>query len=314
MSLVDEIRAQGRGDLMAGQAADLELPRPPRRETFADRFARIVLLRGARRRGLALLCLSVLILIVLSCFVGPQFAHNPSSTAFQPLSAPSLAHPMGTDELGRDQLARMLAGGQTSLIVGALVAAICLTIALAVGGFSGFFGGWVDTGLMRVAEIFQVVPAIILALVAVALLGSSLAIIILLLAATMWPQVARIARSETLKISELGYVESARAVGFGPLHILWSDILPNAFPPILVATTMTAGRAILLESGLAFLGLGDANQPSWGALLSTAQTHIQSAWWLTFYPGIAIFLVVLAINLLGDIWNDNLNPALERVK
>ena len=108
--------------------------------------------------------------------------------------------------------------------------------------------------------------------------------------------------------------ESAFAVGFGPWRILWSDVLPNAFPPLLVATTMNAGRAILLESGLAFLGLGDANKPSWGTLLNEAQTHLQSAWWLTLFPGLAIFLVVLAINLLGDIWNDNLNPTLERVK
>jgi peptide/nickel transport system permease protein len=189
-----------------------------------------------------------------------------------------------------------------------------MTIALLVGCLAGFFGGWADTGLMRLAELFQVVPGIILALVSVALLGSSLTIIMLILAGTMWPQVARIARAETLKVSELGYVESARAVGFGPIHILVSDVLPNIFTPILVATTMTAGRAILLESGLAFLGLGDANKPSWGALLNDAQAQIQSAFWLTLFPGAAIFIVVLAINLLGDIWNDNLNPALERVK
>lgn len=287
---------------------------PPAPASPGQRLAAILLLKGIRRRGLALVCLAMLLAIAIACFLGPAFTYNPNSTAFSPLLAPSFEHPMGTDALGRDQLARVLHGGQTSLLVGAAVAILCLTIAVVVGGLAGFFGGWVDTALMRLSEVFQVVPAIILALVAVALLGSSLTIIMLILAGTMWPQVARIARAETLKVSELGYVESARAIGFGPFRILASDVLPNVFPPILVATTMTAGRAILLESGLAFLGLGDADQPSWGALLNTAQTHIQSAFWLTLFPGLAIFLVVLAINLLGDIWNDNLNPALERVK
>lgn len=287
---------------------------PVNGERPADRVSRVFFLHGVRRGGLALTCAMVILLVTVACFVGPMFTYSPTAADFEPLAAPSLQHPMGTDSLGRDQLARVLIGGQTSLIVGAVVAGLCLTIAIAVGGLSGYFGGWVDTTLMRLAEMFQVVPAIILALVSVALLGSSMLIVIFILAGTMWPQVARIARAETLKISELGYVESAKAIGFGPLRILWSDVLPNAFPTVLVATTMTAGRAILLESGLAFLGLGDANHPSWGALLNTAQTHIQTAWWLTLYPGLAIFLVVLAINLLGDIWNDNLNPALERVK
>ena len=273
-----------------------------------------LLLKGVRRRGLAICCLLLVAFVVVACFVGPQFAQDPNSTQFAALEAPSWAHPMGTDALGHDELARMLAGGQTSLIVGAIVALLCMTIALLVGCLAGFFGGWMDTTLMRVAELFQVVPGIILALVSVALLGSSLTIVMLILAGTMWPQVARIARAETLKVSQLGYVESARAVGFGPLRILVSDVVPNIFASIMVATTMTAGRAILLESGLAFLGLGDANKPSWGALLNDAQAQIQSAFWLTLFPGLAIFLVVLAINLLGDIWNDTLNPALERVK
>lgn len=271
-------------------------------------------LQGVRRRGLAWVCLGVLLVIVLACFIGPAFTHKPSSTAFDPLLMPNGTNPFGTDDLGRDLFARVLVGGQVSLIAGGVVALLCLTIAVAIGAVAGFFGGWADKLLMRFSEIFQVVPAIILALVAVALMGSSLTIIILILAATMWPQVARIARAETLRIRELGYVESAKAIGFSPWRILWSDVLPNAFPPLLVATTMTAGRAILLESGLAFLGLGDANRPSWGALLNAAQGHIQSAWWLTLFPGLAIFLVVWAINLLGDIWNDHLNPTLDRVK
>jgi peptide/nickel transport system permease protein len=282
----------------------------PAQSSLLDRL----LMRGLRRRGLALFCVLLLGVIVLACFLGPFFTHSPSSTSFEPLLPPSTTNLMGTDSLGRDLFARLLLGGQTSLIAGIVVAILCLSIAVAFGAVAGFFGGTVDLMLMRLAEIFQVIPSIILALVAAALWGSSLTIIILILAMTMWPQVARIARTETMRIRELGYVESAFAIGFGPWRILWSDVLPNAFPPLLVATTMTAGRAILLESGLAFLGLGDANKASWGALLNEAQSHLQNAWWLTLFPGLAIFLVVVAINLLGDVWNDNLNPTLNRVK
>jgi peptide/nickel transport system permease protein len=255
-----------------------------------------------------------LLVVTIACFLGPVFTHDPSSARFDPLQPPSAAHPMGTDALGRDLLAGVLAGGQVSLIVGVCVAALCLTIAVLVGGFAGYFGRYVDIVLMKVSELFQVVPAIILALVAAAMLGSSLTVIIVILSFTMWPQVARIVRVETMKVSELGYVESARATGFGSLRIFLSDVLPNAFPPVLVATTMTVGRAILLESGLAFLGLGDADVPSWGALLNSAQSHMQTAWWLTLFPGLAIFLVVLCTNLLGDLLNDTLNPTLDRVK
>lgn len=271
-------------------------------------------LPNIRRRWLALAAMVLLAAVVAACFMGPTWAPDPQATDFPPLGPPSAHNAMGTDALGRDLLARVLIGGQTSLIVGGSVALLCLTIAVAMGSLAGFFGGWLDSILMKIAEFFQVIPAIILALVSVAMLGSNMWIVILILAATMWPQVARIVRAETLRIAGLGYVESSRAVGFHPLRILWSDVLPNAFPPVLVATSMTAGRAILLESGLAFLGLGDANRPSWGALLNTAQSHIQTAWWLTVFPGLAIFLVVLCINLLGDIWNDSLNPVLERVK
>jgi peptide/nickel transport system permease protein len=263
---------------------------------------------------MAVVFTAFLVATAVACFVGPFFAHPPNAARFEVLQGPGAAHPMGTDPLGRDVLARVLAGGQVSLIVGISVAVLCLTIAVVIGGLAGYYGGIADTLLMKVAELFQVVPAIILALVAAAMLGSSMAVIIFILSFTMWPQVARIVRVESMRVAELGYVESARTVGFGSLRIFFSDVLPNAFPPVLVATTMTVGRAILLESGLAFLGLGDANTPSWGALLNTAQSHLQTAWWLTFFPGLAIFLVVLSTNMLGDMLNDTLNPTLSRVK
>jgi peptide/nickel transport system permease protein len=252
--------------------------------------------------------------ITLACFIGPNFAHSPSDPSFGVLHAPNALNLMGTDSLGRDILARVLSGGQISLVVGVAVGLLCLTIGIAFGGLAGFFGGASDAALMRIAEFFQVVPGLVLALVATSLLGSSMAVVIVILSITMWPGVARLVRVETMKLSELGYVESAKAAGFSPLRILVSDVLPNAFAPVLVATTMTVGRAILYESGLSFLGLGDANKPSWGALLHEAQSFMQSAWWPTVFPGLAIFLVVLAVNVIGDLLNDILNPTLSRVK
>ncbi|MGB3413183.1 MAG: ABC transporter permease [Microbacteriaceae bacterium] len=236
------------------------------------------------------------------------------STEFPVLMPPGAEHWFGTDNLGRDLFARILSGGRVSLIVGLSVAVICLIFAIVIGGIAGFWGGWVDLILNKVLEFFQVIPTIVLALVAAAMLGSTPTMIVLILGVTMWPPVARIMRAEAMRIRELGYIESARSAGFSDMRIFLSDVVPNAFPPVLVTTTMTIGRAILLESGLAFLGLGDANNPSWGALLYTAQPYMQLAWWLTIIPGACIFIVVLAMNMLGDNLNDSLNPTISRVK
>jgi peptide/nickel transport system permease protein len=252
--------------------------------------------------------------MVLVSLVGPVFAGDPVTTKHPVLTPPSAAYPLGTDNLGRDFLARLLDGGQISLLVGFSVAAMCLTFALIVGGLAGFYGGVLDTILVKVMEFFQVIPGLVLALVAATLIGSNVTMIVIILGVTMWPGVARIVRAEAMRISQLGYVESQRAAGFPGLRILWSDVLPNALPPVLVATTMTVARAILAESGLSFLGIGDANRPSWGALLNQAQPYIASAWWMALFPGLCIFLVVLAINMLGDSLNDALNPSIGKVK
>ncbi|NDK32568.1 ABC transporter permease [Nesterenkonia haasae] len=266
------------------------------------------------RKPAVVIFLTLLVIMVLVSFIGPNFVGSPFSTAHAPLQAPGGANPLGTDHLGRDYLARVVYGGRTSLLVGFTVALLCMTVGLLVGGLAGFYGGVVDTLLVKVAEFFQVIPGLLLALVAAALLGSNVTIIIGILAVTMWPVVARIARAEAMRIAELGYVESARAAGFSRFRIFWSDAVPNAMPPVLVATTMTVGLAILLESGLAFLGIGDANRPSWGALLNLAQPYITSAWWLAAIPGLCIFIVVLAVNMLGDALNDVLNPNIGKVK
>ena len=288
-----------------GNLAQAKVKKHKRDDSLARKFF---------RRPTSIIYTVLLVVIILACYIGPNFLVAPASAQFDPLMGPSAQHIMGTDSLGRDMFSRVLTGGQTSLLVGAAVAVLCLTIAVIIGGLAGFYGGVVDTILTKITEFFQVIPAIILALVAAAILGANTTVIILILSFTMWPQVARIVRADAMRISELGYVESDRAVGFGSLRIFWTDVLPNAFAPVLVATTMTIGRAILAESALAFLGLGDANKPSWGGLLNSAQSHMQTAPWLTLFPGLMIFLVVLSTNMLGDQLNDSLNPTLSRVK
>ncbi|CDJ99500.1 Binding-protein-dependent transport system inner membrane protein [Microbacterium sp. C448] len=266
------------------------------------------------RKPSTLIFLPLLLIFVIVSVVGPYFVGSPVSTGNPPLLPPSGEFPLGTDALGRDYLARVVYGGQISLLVGFSVAVLCMTIGIIVGGLAGYYGGFIDTALVKVAEFFQVLPGLILALVAAALLGSNIVIIVAILAITMWPSGARIVRAEAMRISKLGYVESAKAAGFGGIRILWSDVIPNAMPPVLVATSMTVGRAILVESGLAYLGIGDTNRPSWGALLNSAQPYMQQAWWLALFPGMCIFLVVLAVNILGDGLNDALNPTIGRVK
>ncbi|MGO2113208.1 MAG: ABC transporter permease [Pseudoclavibacter sp.] len=309
---VQERPTKGRGDKRAPGDDTGTVPLPivrkrGRRDTTTAVFVRM---------GTTRVFIPLLIIMILASFVGPLlYQSDPNATVFPTLAPPgSDGLLFGSDHLGRDYLARVLQGGSVSLLVGVAVALLCLTVALVIGGLAGYFGGWVDIALVKFSEFFQVIPGLVLALVAAAILGSNMWLIIIILSITMWPSVARIVRAEAMRIRQLGYVESQRAAGFSAIRIIWSDVLPNAMPPILVATTMTVARAILAESALSFLGIGDANNPSWGALLNQAQPYMQNGWWLALLPGLCIFIVVLAINLLGDALNDALNPMLGRVK
>lgn len=271
-------------------------------------------LRVFLRKPTTLIFIPVLLAITLFVVVGPLFLPNPILAAFPSLQPPGPEHLLGTDALGRDYLARVANGGRISLTVGFSVALLCLTLGLTIGGLAGYYGGLLDLALVKVAEFFQVLPGILLALVAAALIGQNFVLIVIILSVTMWPAVARIVRAEAMRIRQLGYVESARAVGFGGLRIIWSDVIPNLLPPVLVATTLTVGRAILVESGLSYVGIGDSSNPSWGSLLNAAQANLRDGWWLAVAPGACIFLVVLAVNLLGDALNDSFNPMIRRVK
>lgn len=218
--------------------------------------------------------------------------------------------PLGTDYLGRDILAGILTGGAPTLAVGASAAIITMAIGVSLGALAGYFGGWVDNLLMRVTEFFQVLPALLFAMVLVTLFSPSLVTIAFAIGVVSWPQTARLTRAEFLKIRELEYVTAARAIGARNGRIMWRVILPNALPPLIVSATLTVGVAILFEAGLSFLGLGDPNTMSWGLMIGANREYILEAWWPVTFPGLAIFLTVFAVSLIGDGLNDAFNPKL----
>ena len=202
----------------------------------------------------------------------------------------------------------MLTGGGPTLAVGAAAAAITMVIGVTLGALAGFHGGWVDNLLMRITEFFQVLPALLFAMVLVTLFSPSLLTIAIAIGVVSWPQTARLTRAEFLKVKELEYVTAARAIGARDARIIWKVILPNAAPPLIVSATLTIGVAILFEAGLSFLGLGDPNVMSWGLMIGANRDYILDAWWPVTFPGLAIFLTVFAVSLIGDGLNDAFNP------
>ena len=263
------------------------------------------------RNPAGVLGLVLLTLIVALTVLGPWlYPVDPFDLVWRPLSPPGEtgAPALGTDGLGRDLLAGIIHGGRATLAVGLAAAVLTVLIGVSIGALAGYYGGWVDDLLMRVTELFQVLPPLIFAMVIVALFTPTLATIAIAIGVVSWPPVARLARSEYLRLKELEYVKAARVCGARNGRIIWSIILPNAAPPLIVLATLTVGLAILFEAGLSFLGLGDANVMSWGLIIGANRDYILDAWWPVTLPGIAIFVTVLSVSLIGDGLNDALNP------
>jgi len=264
-----------------------------------------------RKNRAATIGVVILAMLVLLALLGPvALPLDPYSMNARPLQSPSFAFPMGTDDLGRDVLARFVHGARVSLAVGLISALISVAVGVAIGATAGYFGGVVDQILMRTAEFFHVIPRFFLALVLVALFGSGYTIIVLVIGLLSWPTVARLARSEFLTLRERDYVAASRAVGVGTGEIIFGEILPNAAPALIVICTLQFSLAILLEASLSFIGLGDPTYPSWGQMLNAAQQIIRQAPWVSLFPGLGIFAAVAALNLVGDGLNDALNPRL----
>jgi peptide/nickel transport system permease protein len=216
------------------------------------------------------------------------------------LARPSRAHALGTDELGRDVLTRILHGAGTALEVSIPPALLAAAIGVGIGLIGGYFGGLLDEALLKLTEFVLVVPRFLLALVVAALFGGHLWVIGALLAVTFWPHTARLVRAEAITLRERPFVEAAHSIGAGNGRILVRHLLPLVLPIVVVNASFQAGQGVLVESGLAFLGLGDPNAVSWGAMLSGAQSYLGIAWWTSVFPGIALALLVFAVNLVGD--------------
>ena len=273
--------------------------------------------RGAFRMFLrnkpAVLGLIVFAVIVLVTILGPGlYATSAKKMVAPPFPGPGddLGPLLGTDYLGRDILAGILTGGRTTLLVAAVAAAFTLTIGLIVGSLAGYFGGWIDTLLMRFTEIFQVMPSLLFALVVIFLLGPGTWNETLAIGLTLWPLAARLTRAEFLRLREMEYVKASRAIGCSDLRIMFRTILPNAMPPLLVSATLTVVIAILFHAGLAFLGLVDVNTVSWGSMMGKNRAYTLTAWWMVFFPGTAIVITGLSISLIGDGLQDAFNPKL----
>jgi len=260
----------------------------------------------------AVVAVVFVVVVVLLAIAAPLVAHaDPfagSPNALQPPGIPGA--PLGTDHLGRDIWAQLVYGARVSLTVGLLAAASSAVIGVVVGALAGFLGGGVDATLMRVSEFFQTLPRFVLALIIVALFGAGLGKLILVIAILSWPQTARVVRASFLTLREAQFVDAARVGGMVSGAIIAHEMLPNVMAPIVVTASLDVAAAILLEAGLGFFGLGDPNLVSWGSMLNQAQQYLRQAWWMSLFPGLAISLVVLAFNVIGDGLNDALNPRL----
>jgi peptide/nickel transport system permease protein len=238
------------------------------------------------------------------------YPEDPLSLVARPFLWPGQnpSFPLGTDSLGRDVAAGLVWGGRISLTVGLSATLVGVTFGIVVGSTAGYFGGRVDNALVRLVEIFQTLPSFLLLVVLVAIAQPTVETVTLAIAVVTWPTVARLVRAEFRSLRERDFVTAARALGYGHLRIVILEILPNALPPIIVTASVLVATAILMESALSFMGLGDPNLVSWGSMIGSSRELLRSAWYLSAIPGIAIVCTVLAINLIGDGLNDAFNP------
>ena len=272
-------------------------------------FARRFLRSRSGMIGLTLL----LTLVLMAIFADLLFPGDPWRMAGRPNLPPfSKGFLFGTDQLGRDVAAGIMHGARMSLMIGFASSVVAIGVGVLVGAVAGYFSGIVDDLLMRLTEFFQTIPSFMLAIVLVAIFSPTLGSIVAAIAVVSWPPIARLVRAEFLTLRQRDFVKAAQVGGHSQANIILHQILPNALSPVIVMASLMVASAILIESGLSFLGLGDRNYITWGFMIGAGRTMIRHAWWLSAIPGLAIFVSVLALNLFGQGLSDVLNPRLSR--
>jgi len=274
------------------------------------RLLKIIGKRFSRNRLSVIGAVTVLLLITISLLAPFIAPYDPTAIDVRhTLSPPSKTHLLGTDELGRDLLSRIIWGSRVSLKVGFVAVGIAIVIGIIIGAIAGFYGGKVDAILMRFVDIMLAFPTFFLILAVISILEPNIFTIMAVIGITSWMDVARLVRAEFLSLKERDFVGAARAVGVSDTRLISRHILPNALSPVFVAATFGVAGAILIESGLSFLGLGvQPPDPSWGNILTSGKDNIEVAWWLSLYPGLAILITVLSYNLVGEGLRDALDP------
>ena len=265
---------------------------------------------ATRHGGIGVVILGVLVLTAaFAPIIAPYGAMTQVGTSLMP---PSWQHPLGTDNIGRDLLSLVIYGSRASLTIGFSAALAALLAGGTIGAVAGYFRGAAEAVLMRVAELFQTLPVIIVVLFAIALFGTSFWLLIAAVALAIWPLEARLIYGQFVNLRECDFVAAAIVADLPARHIVLREILPNALPPVIVQVALDASLAILIESGLGFLGLSDASMVSWGQLLFVAQDFLDQAWWMSVFPGLAICLAVIGLNMLADGLNELVNPRATR--
>lgn len=265
----------------------------------------------ARNRSAVMGMLILVVIFLMAISASLFFPDDPFSLAGQSMSAPGEnGFLLGSDSLGRDVASGIAHGAKTSLLIGLLATLVAVFIGVIMGALAGYYGGIIDNLLMRTTEMFQTIPSFLFAILLVAIMKPSILSIVIAIAVVSWPAVARLVRGEFLSLRNREFVQACHTLGMGDVRIMLGEILPNCLSPIIVIGSLMVATAILIESGLAFLGLGDPNIMSWGFQIGAGRTLLRSAWWVCTFPGIAILLTVLAINLVGEGLNDALNPRL----
>jgi peptide/nickel transport system permease protein len=257
--------------------------------------------------GLVIIIVAIAIAI-LAPLISP---YDPNAQSSYTLKPPSLQFLMGTDDLGRDILSRILWGARTSLLFGVVAASISGVLGIILGAIAGYYGGLIDDVLSRIFEVVLMIPLIFLLILIISLFGSNIYVCMLLVGLTMWPWIGRIMRAQVLSIKNRGFVQASIVSGASSLRVLFRHVVPNGIYPVIANITLQIGWAILTEAGISFLGLGDPNVVSWGQILHWGHLHMTSGWWMSFFPGVTIMLFVLGFIMFGDGINYALTPRMK---